>query len=132
MKPIIEGRGLRKEFGTVTAVDDISFSVMPGEAFGFLGPNGAGKTTTMKMIECVSPATSGMLTVFGLDVNRDPRGIKRWLGVVPQETNLDPDFTTLENLLVYARYFGIPCAEARQRSEELLYLSSSRRREMYP
>ena len=120
MKPIIEGRGLRKEFGTVKAVDDITFSVMPGEVFGFLGPNGAGKTTTMKMIECVSPATSGMLTVFGLDVNRDPRGIKRWLGVVPQETNLDPDFTTLENLLVYARYFGIPCAEARQRSEELL------------
>ncbi|OPX71727.1 MAG: Trehalose/maltose import ATP-binding protein MalK [Methanoregulaceae archaeon PtaU1.Bin059] len=120
MKPIIEGRGLRKEFGTVKAVDDITFSVMPGEVFGFLGPNGAGKTTTMKMIECVSPATSGMLTVFGLDVNRDPRGIKRWLGVVPQETNLDPDFTTLENLLVYARYFGIPSAEARQRSEELL------------
>ncbi len=120
VKPIIEGRGLRKEFGTLKAVDGITFSVMPGEVFGFLGPNGAGKTTTMKMIECVAPATSGILTVFGLDVNRDPRRIKRWLGVVPQETNLDPDFTTLENLLVYARYFGIPAAEARQRSEELL------------
>jgi lipooligosaccharide transport system ATP-binding protein len=120
VQPIIEARGLRKDFGALKAVDGISFSVMPGEVFGFLGPNGAGKTTTMRMIECVSPATAGMLTVFGIDVNRDAREIKRRLGVVPQETNLDPDFTCFENLVVYARYFGIPRAEARERAEELL------------
>ncbi|MCU0631416.1 MAG: ABC transporter ATP-binding protein [Methanolinea sp.] len=120
MQPIIEAHGLRKEFGALKAVDGINFSVMPGEVFGFLGPNGAGKTTTMKMIECVSPRTAGILTVFGQDVDVDPRGIKRWLGVVPQETNLDPDFTCLENLLVYARYFGIPPPSARKKAEELL------------
>lgn len=120
MHPIIEARGLRKEFGALTAVDGISFSVMPGEVFGFLGPNGAGKTTTMKMIECVTPRTAGTLSVFSQDVDRDPGAIKRWLGVVPQETNLDPDFTCFENLIVYARYFGIPPREAAEKAEELL------------
>jgi len=120
VQPIIEAQNLRKEFGALRAVDGISFSVMPGEVFGFLGPNGAGKTTTMKMIECVSPRTAGNLSVFGSDVDTHPREIKRWLGVVPQETNLDPDFTCFENLLVFARYFGIAAADARIRAEELL------------
>lgn len=118
--PIIEAHNLRKDYGELRAVDGISFSVMPGEVFGFLGPNGAGKTTTMKMIECVSPRTAGDLSVFGSDVNTHQRDIKRWLGVVPQETNLDPDFTCLENLVVYARYFGIPKEEAMSRALDLL------------
>ncbi|MCQ8894654.1 MAG: ATP-binding cassette domain-containing protein [Methanolinea sp.] len=118
--PIIEARDLVKDYGNLRAVDTISFSIRPGEVFGFLGPNGAGKTSTMKMIQCVSPPTRGTLTVFGRDVVGHARTIKRWLGVVPQETNLDPDFTCIENLLVYARYFDIPAAEARQRAESLL------------
>jgi lipooligosaccharide transport system ATP-binding protein len=88
--------------------------------FGFLGPNGAGKTTTMRMIQCVSPVTSGRLEVMGLDVGTRKREIKSLMGVVPQENNLDGDFTVHENLLVYSRYFDIPRAEAEKRIEELL------------
>ena len=117
---IITATGLVKKFGDITAVDGISFEVRKGEVFGFLGPNGAGKTTTMKMIACVSPRTSGSLRVFGLDPDEMPAGIKMRLGVVPQETNLDPDFTTYGNLLAYSRYFDIPDPLARKRIEELL------------
>ncbi len=91
-----------------------------GEMFGFLGPNGAGKTTIMKMIQCISPKTGGELSVFGMDVNTHQREIKKLLGVVPQENNLDPDFTVYENLLVYARYFDIPRAVAGKKIDELL------------
>jgi lipooligosaccharide transport system ATP-binding protein len=77
--------------------------VKKGEVFGFLGPNGAGKTTTMKMIACVSPKTSGTLIVLGMDPDEAPAKIKAGLGVVPQETNLDPDFTCYGNLFTYAR-----------------------------
>jgi lipooligosaccharide transport system ATP-binding protein len=101
-------------------VDKVSFTVEEGEMFGFLGPNGAGKTTTMKMIQCISPKTGGELSVFGMDVNTHQREIKRLLGIVPQENNLDPDFTVYENLLVYARYFDIPRAAAEKKIDELL------------
>jgi lipooligosaccharide transport system ATP-binding protein len=117
---IVEAGGLEKCFGSFCAVNQISFSVREGEVFGFLGPNGAGKTTTMKMIQCVSPRSGGELKVFGFDPSIRPREIKGRLGVVPQETNLDPDFTTYQNLLVYSRFFGIPEAVAKERIESLL------------
>ncbi len=117
---IIVARDLKKRFEDLIAVDGISFRVRKGEVFGFLGPNGAGKTTTMKMIQCVSPKTGGTLEVFGMDTDTHPREIKSRLGVVPQETNLDPDFSVYRNLLVYARYFGIPKQEAERRAEDLL------------
>jgi lipooligosaccharide transport system ATP-binding protein len=101
-------------------VDNISFTVKKGEVFGFLGPNGAGKTSTMKIIACVSPRTSGKIEVFGMDPDTHPAEIKLRLGVVPQETNLDPDFTCFGNLFTYSRYFDIPPAMALQRAEELL------------
>ena len=117
---VIEAVGLKKYFNGITAVDDITFSVRKGEVFGFLGPNGAGKTTTMKMIQCVSPRSGGSLSVFGLDPDKHPAEIKSRLGVVPQETNLDPDFTCEGNLATYARYFDIPKDEADKRVDELL------------
>lgn len=117
---IITASGLRKEFSGTPAVDGISFSVRKGEVFGFLGPNGAGKTTTMKMIQCVSPRSGGSLSVFGLDPDSAPAEIKTRIGVVPQETNLDPDFTCEKNLLTYARYFDIPPRIAQERADELL------------
>lgn len=117
---MISAGNLTKSYGTFTAVDGVSFSVRKGEIFGFLGPNGAGKTTTMRMIQCVSPRSGGTLTVFGLDPNKHPAEIKRRIGVVPQETNLDPDFTCEGNLLTYARYFDIPAPLARRRTDELL------------
>jgi lipooligosaccharide transport system ATP-binding protein len=111
---IIEAKDLTKTFGSTIAVDGIWFSVQKGEVFGFLGPNGAGKTTTMKMIACVSPKTSGTLTVLGMDPDSAPAAIKARLGIVPQETNLDPDFTCFGNLYTYARYFDIPEKTAAQ------------------
>jgi lipooligosaccharide transport system ATP-binding protein len=109
-----------KRYGDLVAVDGINFNVEQGECFGFLGPNGAGKTTTIKMIQCVSPKTYGKLEVLGMDVDLYPKEIKRNLGVVPQENNLDPDFTVYENLMVYSRYFSIPKSEAKERIEKLL------------
>src|SRR5208283_3099541 len=115
MPGIIEADDLTKTYNEIIAVSHIRFSVKKGEIFGFLGPNGAGKTTTMRMIECVSPRTSGTLRVFGMDPDTDPAGIKQRIGVVPQETNLDPDFTCQGNLLTYAPYLDIPPAQAERR-----------------
>ncbi|HVP95186.1 MAG TPA: ABC transporter ATP-binding protein [Methanoregulaceae archaeon] len=120
MEPVIAAVNLKKQYGSFTAVDSIEFSVRPGEVYGFLGPNGAGKTTTMRMIMCASPKTSGSLQVFGMDVDLHPREIKAMIGVVPQETNLDTEFTTYDNLLVYSRYFGIPRDVAEPRILDLL------------
>ena len=117
---IIEATALKKTFGDVTAVNGITFAVKKGEVFGFLGPNGAGKTSTMKIIACVSPRTSGTLRVFGLDPDTSPAEIKQRLGVVPQETNLDPDFTCYGNLFTYSRYFDMPPDVAHKKAEELL------------
>jgi lipooligosaccharide transport system ATP-binding protein len=111
---------LKKTYGSTVAVDGIRFTVKKGEIFGFLGPNGAGKTTTMKMITCVSPRTSGSLRVLGMDPDQNPAEIKQRLGVVPQETNLDPDFTCFGNLFYYSRYFDIPKDMAEKKADELL------------
>lgn len=116
----VQAQGLTKVFDSTTAVKSVSFSVSRGEAFGLLGPNGAGKTTTMRMIYCRTIPTSGRLLVDGMDVNADAHRIKATVGVVPQETNLDPDLTLLENLQVYGRYFRIPRPQIRQRSQRLL------------
>lgn len=120
MNPVIEARQLRKTFGELVAVDDVSFAVNPGECFGILGPNGAGKTSTIRMIYGFSPITGGTLTVFGLDIARQARAAKARIGVCQQENNIDPDLTVLQNLQVFARYFDIPAAEAADRSRELL------------
>jgi lipooligosaccharide transport system ATP-binding protein len=117
---LIEAQNLTKKFDGLLAVDSINFRVFKSECCGFLGPNGAGKTTTIKMIHCVLPLTAGELTVAGLAVTEKPREIKKMIGVAPQENNLDPDFTVMHNLLVYARYFDIPKAYAQKRAEELL------------
>jgi lipooligosaccharide transport system ATP-binding protein len=117
---LIEAENLTKKFGDLVAVDHISFRILRGECFGFLGPNGAGKTTTMKMIHCFLPLTSGRIAVAKMDVTEDGREIKKTIGVAPQENNLDPDFTVFHNLMVYARYFDIPKAEAKRRAEDLL------------
>jgi lipooligosaccharide transport system ATP-binding protein len=116
----IRAEGLTKRFDKLTAVDAIDFEVKEGEVFGFLGPNGAGKTSTIRMITCTSPLTGGTLRVKGLNVEKEGREIKGMLGVVPQEDNLDPDFTVMENLLVYARYFGLKKKDVESRALELL------------
>ncbi len=117
---VIEAKQLIKRFGSFTAVDGIDLQIEPGQAFGFLGPNGAGKSSTMRMIGCVSPRTDGELSVLGLDPDLDGSQIRSRLGVVPQEDSLDISLNVRDNLLVYARFFGIPRAEAARRADELL------------
>jgi len=117
---LITAESLTKKYDDFLAVDSIDFEVFKGECCGFLGPNGAGKTTSIKMIHCVLPLTSGSLAVAGMSVSEKPREIKKIIGVAPQEENLDPDFTVMTNLLVYARYFDIPKQEALERAENLL------------
>jgi lipooligosaccharide transport system ATP-binding protein len=118
--PLIHARDLRKQFGTLTAVDGVDFDVSRGEAFGFLGPNGAGKSSTMRMIGCVSPPSGGTLRILGLDPVRDGPSIRARLGVVPQLDTLDTELTVRENLIIYGRYFGLSRKEVRERADRLL------------
>src|SRR2546430_13066400 len=108
MDSAVHARGLVKRYGTLEAVRGVDFEVGARECFGFLGPNGAGKTSTMRMIACVSPVTSGSLTIFGLDPAMHGAEIRARLGVVPQEDTLDLELTVRENLQMYGRFFDLP------------------------
>ena len=117
---LLRARGLTKTFGDFTAVDAIDVEVHRGEAFGFLGPNGAGKSSTMRMIGCVSPVTSGELSILGMDPASDGPAIRARLGVCPQKDILDEDLSVEENLWVYGRFFGLSRREVRERADDLL------------
>ncbi|MCF6293735.1 MAG: ATP-binding cassette domain-containing protein [Robiginitomaculum sp.] len=100
---------MTKSFGdNEPVVCGIDFDIEKGKCFGFLGPNGAGKTTTLRMIQGVSPISSGKLSVFGYELPKNGKKIRARLGIVPQDDNLDPDFTVIENLRMYGIYFGVP------------------------
>jgi len=130
MPPVIDAQNLIKSYNGVRAVDDVSFSVAPGEFFGLLGPNGAGKTTTIRMLYGFSPLGGGRLRLFGLDIGRDWRAIKHRIGVCQQDNTLDPDLTVEQNLIIFAGYFSIPPVQARARAEELLaFFALSHRRQ---
>jgi lipooligosaccharide transport system ATP-binding protein len=116
MSSIIAVKNVVKKFGPITAVAGVDLEVIEGECFGLLGPNGAGKTSLVRMIIAASPITSGNIRVDGMDITVEPRKIKANIGVMPQEENLDPDLTVLENLLVFSRYFDIPKKEAGERA----------------
>src|ERR671919_1961648 len=117
---VVVARGLTKRFGEFEAVRGVDVEVRKRECFGFLGPNGAGKTTTMRMASCTSPPTDGELTVLGLPASAG-RDIRRRMGVVPQENNLDEEVSVLDNLLIYARYFDVPRRISAPTAEELLH-----------
>ena len=113
-------RGLQKSYAGFEAVKGVDFEISGGECYGFLGPHGAGKTTTMKMIYGAVIPSGGGLSVAGLDVYRNEREIKRRIGVVPQENNLDDELGVRENLLIYGRYYDLPKKTVLQRTDELL------------
>ena len=117
---IIKAENLKKSFNGEFVVKGINLQVPSGGCFGLLGPNGAGKTTTLRMILGQSPLTEGSLEVMGLDVPTHARRIRRDIGVVPQLDNLDPDFTVVENLKVYAGFFNLKGPELNKRIGELL------------
>lgn len=119
-KTMIEVEDLVKKFNGLTAVAGISFTVQRGECLGILGPNGAGKTTTVRVIQCISPATSGTVSVLGMRASLDERRIRALMGVVPQENDIDPDLTVNENLELFAALFDIPKKVAKARIIEHL------------
>jgi ABC-2 type transport system ATP-binding protein len=119
--PAIHAQNLVKVYnGTVRAVDGVSFDVSRGEIFGFLGPNGAGKTTTVSMLSAGLRPTAGSAVIDGLEVAKDPEGVKRRIGVIFQESTADGDLTGRENIEVAAGCYGIPRSEGRKRAESLL------------
>lgn len=101
----IEVKSLVKKYGSLTAVDSISFTINKGEIFSFLGPNGAGKTTTAEILECLRKPTSGQASVLGFDISRDQEEIKKRIGVLPQEFNTFDTLTVRENLQYFAGMF---------------------------
>lgn len=113
-------KGLVKTFGDVKALDGISFEVQAGECFGLLGPNGAGKSTTLKTIYGHAQPTAGDVFVLGMNVKDAGREIRSRIGVVPQDEGLDQELTVRENLLIFARYFGISAKIAEGRAMDLL------------
>ncbi len=113
-------RGLRKIYGGVPVVDNIDLDLPSGQCFGLLGPNGAGKTTTLRMLLGATPPDGGTLEVLGHPIPAQAREMHARVGVVPQQDNLDPDFTVIENLRVYASYFGLSGPVLERRIEEVL------------
>jgi ABC-2 type transport system ATP-binding protein len=103
--PALEVEGLRKRYGGLVAVDDVSFEVAPGELFGILGPNGAGKTTTLEMIEGLRSPDAGRITILGLDAVRRRRQVQERIGVQLQAQTLWPDLTVSETLRLFASLY---------------------------
>lgn len=122
MRPIvIETENLTKQFGTFTAVDNISFSVTQGEIFGFLGANGAGKTTAMRMLCGLSIPTSGKGMVAGFNIAHQAENIKRRIGYMSQRFSLYDDLKVWENLRLFGGIYGMKSKEITTKTEQLLH-----------
>jgi ABC-2 type transport system ATP-binding protein len=111
---------LTKIYPRVKAVDKVSFSVNKGEIFGLLGPNGAGKTTTIRMLLTLIKPTHGTASLFGVDVTKDAGKAREMAGYVPQDVSVDGELTGYENILMYAKLYGLPGKERGQRIREVL------------
>jgi ABC-2 type transport system ATP-binding protein len=116
----IAAEGLVKKFGEIEAVTGIDLSVRTGEIFGFLGPNGAGKSTTINILCTLMKATAGTAAVAGVDVERDPAGVRSRIGLVFQDPSLDQQLTARENLEFHAFMYNVPAAVRAQRIAEVL------------
>lgn len=119
---MIEAINITKRYGSLTAVDNLSLVVKPGEIFGFLGPNGAGKTTSIKMLVGLLSPTSGRAVVDGIDVAEDPVGAKRVLGYVPDTPEVYERLTARELLRFVGDLRRLPPVETENRIEELMAL----------
>ncbi len=117
---IIEVENLVKRFGELVAVDGISFTVAPGEIFGFLGPNGAGKTTTINILCTLSRPTSGRAIINGFDVVRQQSQVRQSIGLVFQDPSLDERLSGLQNLRFHALVYNVPAAVREKRIEQVL------------
>ncbi len=117
---ILECRGLRRRFGGLVAVDGVGFGIGAGETYGLLGPNGAGKTTTISMIAGLLERDAGEVLVAGEPMTTHSIRAKSAIGYVPQDLAIYPDLSARENLVFFARLYGMPTAEAKRRSGEVL------------
>ena len=104
----IDVRAITKKFGDFTAVNGISFQVERGEVFGLLGPNGAGKSTLIRMMTTLVVPTSGTAIVDGADIVKDADAVRRAIGVIPQAMTSDLELSVNENLLIFAKLYGVP------------------------
>ncbi len=118
----VETKTLSKSFGTVKAVNDISFAVKSGEIFGFLGPNGAGKSTTIMILTTLLKPTSGQALVSGFDVTTHAKQVRQSIGYVQQESTVDEYLSGRENLILQARLNHIPKDQINKRIDEILDL----------
>ncbi len=116
----IDVRSIVKKFGDFTAVNGISFVVEEGEIFGLLGPNGAGKSTLIRMLVTLLVPTSGSALVNGFDVVKQADGVRRSIGVIPQAMTSDLELSVEENLLIFAKLYGVPRSTRARLIPELL------------
>lgn len=124
----IEIDNLVKKYGELTALDGISLDIPEGDFFGLLGPNGAGKTTLIRILTTLLRPTSGSARIMGRDVVKDSNGVRNLIGVVPQAMTSDLDLTGLETMDIYARFYGMPRKERKERTDELLSMVGLRER----
>ena len=119
-EPVLRVENISKRFGDIQAVDDISFTIDPGETFGLLGPNGAGKTTSISMIAGLLERDGGSVSVAGDNIRPNSTSGKHNIGLVPQDVAIYPDLTARENLDFFAKLYGMPTAKRRSRVDEVL------------
>ncbi len=123
MDTTIKVENLTKRFGHVTAVDNVSFEVKKGNIFGFLGPNGSGKSTVIRMLCGILVPTSGTAQLLGIDVAKDPEGIKNQIGYMSQKFSLYEELTVQENMYFYGQLYGVKGKDLKKRQEELFALT---------
>lgn len=116
----VSARELTKYFGTLAALDHVSFEVEQGELFGFLGPNGAGKTTTIRIFMNLTRPSEGSASVYGMDTVRDTLTVKSVVGIVPEVSNVFPEISVFSNLTFTGALYGMSHRECTKRATELL------------
>jgi ABC-2 type transport system ATP-binding protein len=116
----IDVRSIVKKFGAFTAVNGISFTVEEGEIFGLLGPNGAGKSTLIRMLTTLLPPTEGTALVHGFDVRKQADSVRQVIGVIPQAMTSDLELSVEENLIIFAKLYGVPRQKRERLIDELL------------
>lgn len=120
---IVEARDLVKLIGEKKVVDGVSFNVEKGECYGIFGPPGSGKTSLLRMLACLSPFNVGDIYIKGLNLKNDQGQIKNLVGYVPSEDSFEPEYSVLENLILFARYYGISKRLAKKTARQLLRLA---------
>ncbi len=129
--PAIKVEKLTKKFNGLVAVDNVSFSIKPGDIFGLLGPNGAGKTTTISMLSTILKPTSGMALVNGFNITEKQDDVRKSIGIVFQDQSLDEELTAYENMDFHGRLYRIPKEERKKKIAELLKLVGLEERKDY-